>query len=302
MKSNTAIILFVYNRLEHSIKTIKALVRDPLTSNIFFFVYSDGPKPGEDPEIVEKVRKEIRQELEKNSIAFEIIERTENVGLAANIISGLGNVFEKYESAIIFEDDIVCGDNAVSYAIQCLERFKENEEIMHISLYTPIKRLISNKAYLSNIMFCWGWATWKRSWSHFQKNVEKTISETSLEEIKRFSFDGALSTWEQIELNYEGKLNTWACFWSYSIFKKNGFCVTPPFSLVRNIGNDGSGTNSGASDIFNVAFENKQVCIKTALKECPRLERKILAFFKSMTSNHSDRLAILYTKIKKVLL
>ena len=53
------IVLFVYNRLEHTRKTIEALQKNELAKDSELFVYSDGPKNEENIKKVNEVRKYI---------------------------------------------------------------------------------------------------------------------------------------------------------------------------------------------------------------------------------------------------
>jgi hypothetical protein len=39
----------------------------------------------------------------------------------------------------------------------------------------------------------------------------------------------------------EGKLDSWAVRWSYTLFKNKGYCIYPIHSFIDNIGFDGTG-------------------------------------------------------------
>ena len=65
------------------------------------------------------------------------------------------------------------------------------------------------------------------------------------EEINRFNFDGFIrNNYQQIVLNEEKKINTWAIFWYQTIFLNSGLCLMPNKSLVYNAGFDGTGINT----------------------------------------------------------
>ena len=92
-------------------------------------------------------------------------------------------------------------------------------------------------------MNCWGWATWKNRWQHFEKNPEQLINEFSEDMIRDFDLDGSGYFWYQVVANASKRIDTWAIFWYATIFKNNGFCVNPYFSHTKNIGLDGSGAH-----------------------------------------------------------
>ena len=85
MQSFAPIALFVYNRPQHTERTIKFLKQNQLATESRLFIFSDGFKSAEDEAKVLEVR-----ELLKNIEGFksvEVVERKENMGLAKLSIS-----------------------------------------------------------------------------------------------------------------------------------------------------------------------------------------------------------------------
>ena len=107
-------------------------------------------------------------------------------------------------------------------------------------------------------MNCWGWASWSNRWQHFEKNPVRLFNSWNPVQIKHFNLDGVHDFWSQIESNYHGRLNSWAIFWYAAIHERNGLCLNPTKSLATNIGNDGSGTNSKNTAIFE-SIESGQI-------------------------------------------
>jgi hypothetical protein len=65
--------------------------------------------------------------------------------------------------------------------------------------------------------------------------------------------------WPQILANKKKKINTWAIFWSATIYKKNGLCLNPTKSFIKNIGYDQNATHSYKSKIkVNLINEEKR--------------------------------------------
>ena len=127
-----------------------------------------------------------------------------------------------------------------------LKYFKNIDKIWHISGWSyPISLKNNNDIYFSRVMHCWGWATWSKKWSYFEKNTDKLIKNFSKKDINKLNFDGYNNLfWRQVLLNKKDKINTWAIFWYATIFKKNGLCLLPCKSFTKNIGFDGSGSHT----------------------------------------------------------
>ena len=244
MTECSPVVIFVYNRLDHTKKTVEALSQNELALSTCVYFYSDGPKSVEDENGVQKVRSYLRtiNSFKKTTI----IERDENFGLARNIVDGAGSIFEVYDRAIFLEDDIVTSPTFLTYMNNALEAYKEVKEVWHVSGWGfPIECEIDSEAFLWRVMICWGWATWRENWKSFEKNPQQLKKEFSLEDIRRFNLDGVHDFWHQVELNLSGQINSWAVFWYATIFKNEGLCVNPYISQVENIGHDGSGVNCG---------------------------------------------------------
>ncbi len=90
---------------------------------------------------------------------------------------------------------------------------KDEEKVMHISGYMfPIKKEGLPDTFFLKPTSCWGWATWKRAWKYFERNPEKQINLLTEEQIRDFNLNDSYDYWLQVELNYKGKLYTWAIF------------------------------------------------------------------------------------------
>ncbi|MCD9513346.1 glycosyltransferase [Photobacterium carnosum] len=249
---NAPVILFVYSRLEHTKETINELKKNHLAQETDLIIYSDCYKNDSDKKAVQSVRCYL-ETLKNGFKSVEIITRTENFGLAKNIMEGVSEVTKKHGRAIVLEDDIVTSPFFLTYMNEALEKYKNNKKIWHISGWNyPISDSELPDAFFWRTMNCWGWATWDDRWSEFSKEPQKLIDTWSKDDIYKFNVDGANNFWSQVIANNKGTLNTWAIFWYATIFKNNGLCLNPTVSLVLNIGNDGSGENCTDNDLYKV--------------------------------------------------
>lgn len=251
------IVLFVYNRPQHTLRTLEALSKNDLASDSVLYIYADGAKENADKETLEKI-KETRKILKQQQWCKEvhIIESDINKGLAASITNGVTDIIDKYKRIIVLEDDIVTSPYFLTYMNASLELYANESKAMHISGYIPQTTGAENlpETFFLRFMSCWGWATWKRAWDQLITDIPylyKTLPERS--DFNEFNLDNTLNQFSQIEQNYNGTLKTWAIKWYSSIFLKNGLCLYPKYSLVDNIGLDNSGQNTYyVDDSYNV--------------------------------------------------
>lgn len=261
------IVLFVYNRPQHTLQTLEALARNDLAKESVLYIYADGPKPGASIEEVSQIQ-EVRQMIRTAKWCKEvhIIEAENNQGLANSIVKGVTYVVNKYGSVIVLEDDIVTAKGFLPYMNAALKLYASEEHVMHISGYMyPLKGKLPETFFL-NVVTPWGWATWKRAWHHYN-NDEHTLMEqlTNCSHFSMHDYNKGFGNefFEQLQANVNGTLKTWAVKWHTAIYLRKGFCLHPGKSLVKNIGFDNSGTNSGDSNRFEIKRLQKNVSVFT---------------------------------------
>ncbi len=115
--------------------------------------------------------------------------------------------------------------------------------------------------YFLRIPLCWGWATWDNRWALFKKKIQD-IDKIDKETIKYINFDGHHDYFAQARLNAKGKLNTWFIFWYIASAKRKALTLFPRFSLVENIGYDGSGENCGNEEMLGIQVHNKRIYVE----------------------------------------
>lgn len=247
------IVLFVYNRPEHTRKTIKALLRNELASSSELFVFSDGPKNNESISKIEEVRNFI--EKVKGFKELHLVKREKNLGLAASVIQGITEVLNNYERVIVLEDDLVTSPSFLSYMNKALDLYEEENKVISVHGYIyPIKLNTSNKTVFLKGADCWGWGTWKRGWELFENDGQKLLIQLKdLNLIKEFNFNNSFPFLQMLEGQIKGSNNSWAIRWYASAFLKNKYTLYPTQSLVKNIGLDSSGTHSGDDTHYSIS-------------------------------------------------
>lgn len=247
--SYAPILLFVYNRPEHTHRCIESLLKNTLASESNLFIYADGVKDSTQQEAVNKVRNYIRTIQGFKQIT--LIERSENWGLARNIIDGVTTQVNRYGKVIVLEDDLVVAPHFLQFMNEALEVYKDEPRVGHIQACDFTQDSSLPATFLIKWTGSWGWATWDRAWKHFNPNGNELLQE--LEERKLthvFDFNGKYGFTRMLRRQIEGKNNSWAIRWNASLFLKDILSLNVGRSLVQNEGFDGSGTNCGGGGLY----------------------------------------------------
>ena len=159
MQNFAPIALFVYNRPEHTRRTIKFLQQNLLADESRLFIFSDAAKDSSQQVFVNEVRDIIKQVDGFKSV--ELIERETNLGLAESIIDGVSMLVSEYGKVIVFEDDLISSAYTLQYFNDALIRYQNEEKVMHIGAYMyPLKAENLPETFLYRAATSWGWATW----------------------------------------------------------------------------------------------------------------------------------------------
>jgi hypothetical protein len=258
MNDLAPIVLFVYNRLWHTKKTIESLQNNALAKDSVLYIYSDYFKDEKSKRKVDEVREYVNTITGFKEV--NLVFREYNYGLANSVIDGVNEVIDKHGKVIVLEDDLVSGQYFLKFMNDCLTRYQEEKRIWHVSGYMyPVDDINSCEVLFTNYTSSWGWGTWKDRWKFFERDPDSLIKEFSKQQIKKFNFNGFEDIWYQVIANKKGKLYTWAVFWYATVFKKDGLCVYPYKSLIKNIGHDGSGDNCRNSNRFDTVILNEPI-------------------------------------------
>ena len=294
MQNFAPIALFVYNRPKHTERTLKFLRQNELAAESRLFIFSDGAKSAEDEANVQEVR-----ELLKNIDGFksvEIIERKENMGLANAVIAGVSRLVKDYKQVIVFEDDLVSSPYTLTYFNEALNRYRNEERVMHIGAYMyQLKENNLPESFFYRAATSWGWATWDRAWQHFNPDINQLIAQFDAKKRSAFSIEHTMNFWKQMQDFKRGKNNSWAIRWYASIFLKGGVTLNPSHSLVNNIGHDGTGVHSGINDIYNVIINPKPIT------RFPDEIKENLLAYEAIKGFLSTRKGSLWQRIKRYL-
>ena len=269
MKDLAPIILFVYNRPEHTKNTINALAKNELANESNLWIFSDNAKKETDIDNVNSVRNYIHSIQDKKLFkSVKIIEAEKNKGLANSVISGVTEVINNSSKVIVVEDDLITSKFFIRYMNEALDFYENDQKIWSISGYNlPIKIPNDYKydVYLGYRGCSWGWATWKNRWDTVDWNVSDYNS-FKHSYIKRKKMNrGGPDMAQMLDAQINNKCDSWAIRWCYAQSKQNKYTIYPAKSLISNKGLDGSGTHSGNDRSFDIEMNSN----------IPRLEKDL---------------------------
>ena len=249
MTLNAPILLFVYNRPEHTQRCIESLKRNSLATDSTLYIYADGAKDDTQQPSVNEVRSYIHTIRGfKETI---IIERDENWGLARNIIDGVTTQVNQYGRVIVLEDDLVVAPYFLQFMNDALETYQDEPRVGHIQACDFTQDPSLPDTFLIKWTGSWGWATWDRAWKHFNPNGKELLQELEQRKLTRtFDFNGKYGFTRMLRRQIKGKNNSWAIRWNASLFLKDILSLNVGRSLVQNEGFDGSGTNCGGGGLY----------------------------------------------------
>ena len=254
------IALFVFNRPEHTEKTLEALSKNTFAGDSVLYIFSDGPKDNATSEEIEKIN-QTRALLKNKQWCKEVIikERKNNLGLANSVISGVTEIVNHYGSIIVLEDDILTGKGFLKYMNDALKMYQNNSLVgcIHGWNYNFADTENSESTFFLKGADCWGWATWSRDWKLFEPDGNKLLDKIKRKK-KQFDFDrrGTHKNVQLLEDQINGRNDSWAIRFHASLYLAGKFCLHPTKSIVTNIGLDGSGAHCGTVELFQNPVDN----------------------------------------------
>ena len=286
MKNLAPILLFVYNRPEHTRLVLESLKGNQLFEQSELFIYADAAKNEMDKPDVNKVRAYIH--TIDGFAKITILEREQNIGLANNVIDGVTKIVNQYGKVIVLEDDLLLSPYFLQFMNDALEVYKGDEKVGHIHACEFFLNDKLPDTFLTRFIGSWGWGTWDRAWKNFNPDGASLLKELKDKHLTRaFDLNNSYGFTKMLRKQIKGMNNSWAIRWNASLFLKNCYALNVGKSLVQNVGFDGSGTNCGgenyiSSTLFCQKIEVEKIIPITenefARKAIEKYYRKVFSF------------------------
>jgi hypothetical protein len=248
----TPVLLIAWRR-PHTLRQVIDAIRPVAPTRLY--VACDGPNP-ERPGEAEKVaatRAVIEHEIDW-PCQIERLYSDVNQGCRLGVSRAITWFFEQVEEGIILEDDCVPHPDFFPYCTTLLERYRHDTRIWCISgsNFQNGQWRGAGSYYFSRYNHCWGWASWRRCWQHYDADLSQwpALRDSGLLDT---IFEGSLerSYWSGIwqRLLDTGEPDSWAYRWTLTCLVNSGLTTLPNVNLVNNVGfgEDGVNTVSGVS-------------------------------------------------------
>ncbi len=256
----TPILLLVFNRPEITRAMLQSLAGYQPQK---LYIGADGPRNLKEKALTDEVRQIIEAEI---TWPCEVHRnyRGENLGLRKAVSQAIHWFFSHEEAGIILEDDCMPEASFFDFAETMLDRYKSDDRVMHISGNNLLPGATS-AFHFSKYPRVWGWATWRRAWSHYDDSQEfvSLLTSERLSQLYPRKIDRAF--WRLIVEKMTLPTSTlrersWAYFWALNVRFANGLCIQPNQNLIRNVGFGESATNTqGANRLEQLSVKESEV-------------------------------------------
>lgn len=255
------VAFFAYARPEHTRRSLASLQANELAADTHLFVFADAARGPHDRDHVEATRAVVRQF--EGFASLTVVERSDNLGLARNIIDGVTSICSRFGRVIVLEDDLVLSRHFLRYMNDALRTYADDARVASIHGYCyPMKDPLPATYFLRGAD-CWGWATWQRAWAGFQTDGTVLLRELERSGLARsFDLDGSYPYTRMLKHQIAGKNDSWAIRWHASCFLADQLTLHPGVSLVQNIGNDGSGRHGSSARTFDQTVSARPVPVE----------------------------------------
>ncbi len=250
MSQTAPIALFAFNRPRHLATTLETLAQNELAGESLLTIFCDGARSAKDDDGVAAVRSVAHEATGFRSV--RVVERPENFGLARSIITGVSEMLAAHERVIVVEDDLTTSPHFLRFMNDGLERYAGEDRVASVCGYRHPIGGGDDRTYFLRGAFCWGWGTWSRAWRLFEHDAYKCLTELDQRNlIYDFDFLGSMPYTQFLLASALGKGDSWAMRWMASTMIHDKLTLYPGQSLVRNAGNDSSGTHAGSGSKFD---------------------------------------------------
>lgn len=269
----TAVVLLIFNRPAQTRQVFEQIRRARPAK---LLVVADGPRRDRprDAGLCTATREIVRDVDWPCEVLTRFAE--ENLGCRANVSLGLDWAFQQVDEAIVLEDDCLPEATFFPFCEELLARYRDDLRISQIcgSNYQQGLRRTEFSYYFSRHAHIWGWATWRRSWSH------RDLAMTRWAELRNTSWlrdyvgnAKAAFYWKKLfddaHAARADSLNSWAIPWTFSNWTRGSLSIIPETNLVRNIGHTAEGTHTTGSGAAN---QTEATSMQFPLRHPPTIE------------------------------
>lgn len=235
-KVNSPILFLIFNRPDITFKVFER-IKEAQPSKLY--VSADGPRIDKDEVALCTEARSITEMIDWEC-EVKTLFRTKNLGCRDAVSSAITWFFENEEEGIILEDDCLPANFFFAFCDALLHRYRSDDRIRHISgCNLQFKKTWGTGSYyFSNLTHVWGWASWRRVWKEYDKELTNYHEDEVGEQILNIFADPLIAeNWKRIfRAVKSGEINTWDYQLTFINFFNNSLSIIPNQNLISNIG------------------------------------------------------------------
>lgn len=237
MPETPPVLLTVWRRPESARRVVDALrVARPAR----LFIASDGPGDEHDEALVLETRREVLAGVDWNC-EIETLHRERNLGCRLAMAGAIDWFFDRVPEGIILEDDCLPHPDFFPYCAELLARYRDDYRVMHIGGDNSTGLDWEGEESYRFVRWpqVWGWATWRRAWRHYDRDLTAWAVATRGWRARRVIPDAIdRETWMPIlrKLRETGEPDTWDYQWVATNLRLGGVSIVPRSNLITNTG------------------------------------------------------------------
>jgi len=238
-----AVLLVVYRRPEETARVFDAIAAARPQR---LFVAADGPRNGVEAHACAASRAAATRVTWPCDVVTDFSER--NVGCRTRMMSALSWFFSQVDEGVVLEDDCVPSPDFFRFCAAMLDRYRDDERIVHVSgeTYQRARRTPYSYAF-SKYPLTWGWASWRRTWRLFDPDMRTWPSFRASSDAAALwdTPDEAVYLTQAFQQMHDGAISTtWDYAWWYACMTQ-GLSIRPAANLVMNVGGGAGATHTG---------------------------------------------------------
>jgi hypothetical protein len=242
MKSNVAgcpaVLLIAFNRPDLAARCLSAI---SLARPSRLYVAVDGPRPhfADDIDLVKLTQQVLTDSVDwPCDVQFRF--RETNLGCRRGVVDAVDWFFESEDEGIILEDDCVAHPDFFAFCSDLLHRYRDHHRILSIGGDNSGEVQFRGPWSYGFVRHpaIWGWATWKRAWSLYDRDMKmwQSIRETPLVEMMFPEEEEKQHRASIFDRTLRGEIDTWDYQWSATCHAYDALTVMPVRNLVSNHG------------------------------------------------------------------
>ena len=288
MGFDVPILFLIFNRPDVTQRVFHSIRRQKPAR---LYVAADGPRPdiAGERELCSQARNVVDQ-IDWDC-DLQTLLRDQNLGCGRAVSEAITWFFANEEEGIILEDDCLPSDSFYPFCAEMLERFRSEPAVASISgdCFFPRSLRHPDPYFFSKYVQIWGWATWRRTWEHYELDLTGSLDEWQRIIHKRHAIDLEAKYWLEIyKALKSGLIDTWDFQVMFCCWKHSQVHIAPTRNLVENLGYGPDATHTNYDTVLreNKAEEISGYEVSLPVRLDPQLDEAVM-FFRFLESLNS---------------